>query len=480
MGISLGFEIAKRALMAQRQAMDVAGHNIANANTPGFSRQRANLKTTAPFPEVVGRDFAGVGQIGSGVEVANITRMRDAFLDKQFRQSNTDLGRWDTKEQVLAEIEELFNEPSDVSLQSNINQLWAAWQTLSNNPENLAAREAVRQQALSFVSKFREVDSHLTDVRQSINAAVEAKVKEVNTLADEVAKLNTQISSAYGTNLMPNDLEDQRDLLLDKLSKLSETTVVDDVNGMVRVIVNGVALVDGVRANHLGVEADATNGNLWKLKWESSSATATVQNGELGAYLALRDGSVYSYQKNVRKLAWAVVDAMNTQHKAGFDLNGAAVAATPWENFFSATTPPTPEEFNIQSLDVNPDISADVRRIAAASQANRPGDGSNALAIASVKQNTLAILGGFTGDDYYRSVIASLGSEVQEAKHMQENQTLLVQKVENQRTNQQGVNLDEEMMDLVRFQHAFDAAARLVSVMDGMMDTLINRLGAGR
>lgn len=476
MGISfLGFEIAKRALLAHRQAMDVAGHNVANANTPGYSRQRANLRTTPPFPEAVGLNYAGIGQIGTGVEVSRITRIRDAFLDRQFWGQASALGRWQTREQVLGEIEYVVNEPTDHSLRALMDQWWESWQTLANNPESMAAREAVKQRGLALVEAFQFADRQLNELRLNLNSSIEQKVNEVNGLATQIAALNERIAYVTGVGQEPNDLLDQREQLVDRLSRIVDLVTVDAPNGMIRVLVDGVALVDGVRANRLLVEPDPANGNMWRLRWEGFSTTARVTAGELGAYFELRDETVPYYKGQLKDLIWAIATETNKLHRQGADLTGAAVAGTAWEDFFLVN--PDPAAFDVQTLAVNPAIAGDVRRIAAASQPNRPGDGSNALAISAIRHNSLVALGGFKTDDFYRSMVGVLGSQSQEAQRMSEGQKLLVDQLDHQRQAVSGVNIDEEMMEIIKSQHAFNAAARLVNVMDEMLDTIVNRLG---
>lgn len=473
--MGIGFEIAKRALLAHRQAMDTASHNIANANTPGYSRQRVNLVTTSPHPSSVGINFSGVGQVGTGVAVDTITRLRDSFLDRQYWNQHVSLGEWENKEKVFTEIEELINEPSDISIHAAMGDLWVSWQTLANNPESMAARESVKQRALNLVETFKATDQKLREIQDNLNTSLEAKVKELNTLADDIASLNEQIAYITGTGLQANDLEDQRDLLLDRLSRITGFSVVNGENGIVRVVAGGVALVDGIKANHLLVERDAGNNNYWRLRWDGFASNANLNGGEIGAYLELRDNAILGYRDEIRQLAWSMATETNALHAAGYDLNGAAVAGQPWEQFF--TVDPVFSNFSLDTFAVNPQIGADVRHIAAASQAGSPGDGSGAAAIASLKQASMGSLGDVRPDDYFRAVIARLGAESQQAQRRSGTYQVLVEKVDNQRQSVSGVNLDEEMVEMMRSQQAFEAAARIVTTMDEMMDTIINRLG---
>lgn len=492
MGLSfLGLEIARRALLASRQAMDVVGHNVANANTPGYSRQRVDLRTTPPFPEVTSLDYRQVGQLGTGVEVAAVNRLRDLFLDRQYRDQASAAGRWGTREQVLSEVEAIFNEPSAISLRAALDRFWNSWAELANNPESLAARQVVLQQGVALVEAFQNVDRQLKALGDNLNAGVETKVSEINVLAERLASLNAQIGAAAGAGLAPNDLLDQRDLALDQLARLVPISVVYGADGRVRVTVDGTPLVEEGQANPLAVAADPGNANQWAVRWRDFNTSLTVSGGELGAYLELRDATVASYRAQVADLAWSIANAVNSVHAAGFDLNGNKVSGPPpkdWQNFFIDPTagglppglPSTRSQFVLERLAVNPALQADVRRLAA-STSGAPGDGSNALAAAALRRQTRADLGNTAPDDFYRATVGRLGTEAAEAKRLKDSQAVLVQQIDNQRQNVSGVNLDEEMVDMIRYQHAFNAAARLVNVMDDMLDTVINRMGlAGR
>lgn len=473
----LGLEIAKRALLAHQQAMDTAGHNIANARTPGFSRQRVNLRTTMPSTEVLGR--VGRTPVGTGVEVADITRMRDAFLDEQYRGQAKGLGEWDVRDRVFNEVEQIFNEPSDTSLRTVMDQFWVAWQTLANGPENLAARETVLQRSNALVETFRHLDRQLGDLQANLNKDIEAKVSEINVLAGEIAAVNARVAPFAGAGTPPNDLLDQRDLLIDKLARLVDTQTVEGQNGMVRVLVNGVAIVDGVNAYRLAAVPDPANGGFFQLQWEGFGAAVRITGGEMAAYFDLRDNVLAQYRSQLKDLAWTAATQVNALHGAGFDLNGMAVSGTAWQDFF--TLPPLKSNFLLQSFAVNPQVAADVRRIAAAAQAASPGDGRQALAIADLKFQQMVDLNGFTLDDFYRGVIGTLGTQADEAKRMQESQKALVDRIDNQRQAVSGVNLDEEMLQMIQFQHAFQAASRMVNLIDDALNTIINRMGlAGR
>ena len=476
----LGLEIAKRALMAQQRALLVSGHNVANAATPGYTRQKVILKAVPP-PE--GTELRGIA--GGGVEVAGITRIRDLFLDLGYREQAEALGRWEVRSQYLAQVEEILREPSDFSLGAALDAFWDSWQLLSLNPESIAAREQVRQRGEILVERFKEADRRLSELAYQIDRTVEAKVAEVNQIASRVADLNRRITLLGGEGKSGTaDLEDERDLLLDRLSRLTGARVYHSEEGL-RVMVGDHYLVAGERWFELEAEPDPDLGGSYRVVWAASGERARLE-GELGSLLEVRDRDLAGYRESLRRLAWGVASEVNEWHGGGYDLAGNPVAGENWQNFFvnkSDLSPPdygftAYADFRIADWRVNPEIAQDVRRIAAASSPGLPGDGSNALAIADLRRTSIAFLDDATPGDFHRRIIGSLGVAAQGARDQARTQELLVQQIEQQRQAVSGVNLDEEMMEMVRAQHAYGVAARFAGVVDEMLRILIERVGA--
>src|SRR5665647_644658 len=216
----MGLEIGKSAIMAHQTALNVTGHNIANANTPGYTRQVANLVTNRPWHTPMLTGNATVGQLGTGVDVADIQRLRDDFVDDQIRNENRTSGYWDTQQETFAKIEVILNEPSDDGLRSVMDNFWESWQDLSAHPESEAVRSVVAQRGMAVADAFNHTFRQLTDLRQDVNSNVKIKVDEINSMAVQIKDLNQQILSISIAGKQPNDLLDKRDLLLDKLSQL--------------------------------------------------------------------------------------------------------------------------------------------------------------------------------------------------------------------------------------------------------------------
>ena len=457
----LGIEIGKRAIIAQRLAIDVTGHNIANVNTPGFSRQDAVMAATQPYSSP-----GSAGMVGTGVQVTDIRRIRDAFLDMQARIEFQSLGRYSTLSKGLEEIEVILAEPSDSGLRSVLDRFWAALQELSVNPEGKAVRTTVTERAAALADALGHTYRQLTDLQRDADASIRGKVAEVNTITSQIAELNTEIARARSRGENPNDLMDRRDLLVDRLAHILEVRTYEDPIGWMRVTINGISIVDAEGRVELKVEEDARN--YARVVWGNTGKEVTITGGEIAGYRSLRDEVTAALMADLDALAQSIIFGVNAQHTLGFDLNG-----TPGGAFFEGNSAST--------MSVSSAIVKDTAKIAASST-GMPGDGSNALAMARLKQALTMRTDpsnppDATWDDFIRGFVNRVGVDAEDAKRMYENETLLVKSIENSRQSVCGVSLDEEMTNLVRFQHAYTAAARLITVADEMLETLITRMG---
>ena len=459
-----GLEIGRKALQAQQSALDVTGHNIANANTPGFSRQRAVMATTDPFAMPAFNRPIGAGQLGTGVEVQEIKRLRDDFIDLQVRQEVNKTGEWEVKQNSLQKLEVIFNEPSDSGLRTVLDQFWDSWQELSKKPELEAVRSIVRQRGIAVAETFNHLDRQLTDLAEDLDASIKIRVDDINNIASQIATLNDQIVRIEVQGDNANDLRDKRDLLIDELSKIIQVTVQENQYGATTVTIGGRALVVESQSFQIYGDPNGANFGYVDLKWATDNSLVSVQNGAIRGMLDIRDTTVPSYRTQLDDLANALVVNTNLEHSAGFGLDNNT-----GRNFFA------PAGTDAGTIAVDANILGDLDHIAAASVANAPGDGSNALDIAELKHQNL--IGTSTIDDYYRGMIAQLGVESQESTRMTDNQNLLLSQLENRRQEVSGVSLDEEMTNMIKFQHAYNAAARVVTAMDEMLDLIVNRLG---
>lgn len=466
-----GIELGKRALQVQKKSLDVTGHNISNANTEGFSRQEVIQSANKPHTIYHG---TGAGQVGTGVKIDQIRRIRNGFVDEQIREETSAQGKWDMKQQALEEVELIFNEPSENGLRSTMDQFFNSLQELNNNPESEAVRATVRQRAMGVTDTFNHLDDQLSDYRLSLNDRIKTKVDDINSYAQRIADLNAQIGRVESMNQEPNDLRDKRDLLIDKLSKITSVQTKETSNGFVNVSIEGQSLVWQDSANELKVEKNSKNSNLVDIKWASSNEEVTFSDGEVKGLLGARDEEIPKYIAQLDNMAKTLVEEFNQIHKNGYGLDNSTNV-----DFFD------PTKTSAKQMDLSTAVKNDLDKIAAASNSgdangdginDYAGDGNNALKLAKLSDEKLFSSGTATFKSYYSSNIAKLGVDSQRAEKMVNNQEVLTRQLKKQRDSISGVSLDEEMSKMIKYQHSYNAAAKFTSTMDQMLGTLINRV----
>ena len=570
-----GLDIGASALRAAQQMLDTAAHNVANANTPGYSRQVVSLVQSPPYTFPAFNRSGLPGQVGSGVTVAAITRVRDNYLDLQVQAQTSLKGEWDTRQQELSKVESIFPEPSDSSLGSSLSKYWAAWQDVASDPSSTAARTALTEQAASLAMEMNRDSTQLGMIATGIDNQVSAQIVSVNDLATQIASLNGQIQRVTVTGDHANDLLDQREQLLEKLSAILPSTAMTQPDGTLTVLVGGTDLVSGVFARQLSATTDPATGHV-NPTWADGSAVA-LPSGQMKSLLAVRDGDLAGYRAQLDALAQGIADATNTLHERGIDANGNAGQAI--FTYHAGNVAGT--------LAVNAAVTADPRLVAAAASPNAPGDGSVAGLIADLT-NARAYSAGVAGTDivggmdlttnstarlmtistdsavgqtytfsgsgssltltgadgssqtievadmavggtqtlsfdqlgikltvnagtsakagadlvtdfttpghntlvaaslyspsqttanFYAGLVGRIGTASAQSAEMSKNQQLVVDQLTTRVQEISGVSLDEEATDMVRFQHAYQAAARVITTMDEMLNTLINGTG---
>ena len=432
-GISsfMGLQTALRGLLASQEAIDTTGHNIANANTPGYSRQQANLTESYALTIPAYSNVTGGGvQLGTGVDVTTINRIRNTFLDIQYRAQNTTSNYASTQANILDQVQTGLAEPSDHGLQSQLSAFWSAWSDLANAPTSVAAKQTVIDAANSLVQTFNSIDQQLSTIQTQTAtqyATLTGAGGQLQNDANQIAALNGSISQALAAGQQPNDLMDKRDALIDDLSSLGSVSVVDPGNGLLQITFGGgsTPLVSGTTVN-----------------WPPSIGTSP--GGELGALTNLSGatGQIASYRSTLDNIANQLVTSVNAIH-----------TATP---FFSGTTAGTIA------------VAATTATIQTTTTGN-PGANDVAQAIAG--------LAGGAIDQAYSAFISGVGSDVQSTQSTQTTSQAVLDSIDNQRKSVSGVSLDEEMTNLVSFQRAYQASARMMTTIDSMLDTLINHTG---
>ena len=464
-----GLEVGRRALQAQQAALNVTGHNIANANTPGFSRRQVNIENA----------ISGVnGGIGSGSDVVDIQRQRSRFDDAQMRVQQQVLGRWESLEQSLGSIEAIFNEPagagsseagtifnepSGLGLSGSMSRFWNAWQDLANVPESGAARAAVRQEADFLVTTLHQYNTKLGQTREDLDERVMQEVADINETLDQLRDINQAMPEAGFNGGDSNDLQDRRDVLLDRLANKIDISTVERENGQMSVLLSGHMLVEGDTISHLRVRQVARDGQaVSEVVFADDGSVASIREGQLRGLIDVRDGVVPDMLNRLDKMAEGLVARVNELHRSGYGLDGS-----PGTNFFD------PENVSASNLSIDSAIIENLDNIAASSDGNS-GDNGLALAISAVRNEGILDEGTQTMESFYNEMLGDIGSRSREAQTMADNNRLFAQQIENRRQSVQGVSLNDEASQLVLFQRAYQAAARAVSIIDDLMEVTIN------
>lgn len=507
-------ETAKRALFAQQTALATTGHNVANANTEGYTRQRADMIASRPIEAYGMTHSTAKGQIGTGVEVESITRIREKFLDDQIRNEYKSLGQWTIQSDTLSKLEAIMNEPSDTGLRSVMDKFWNAWSDLSKDPESATGHKIVREAAISLMDALNHMSKQLDDLSSDLTTNINVKAADMQSKLNSVAELNREIARLEGMGDNANDLRDQRDLLVDRLSKIVNVRVTELDNGY-SITMGGTPLVEGQQAAEItgdmlrdSFDTDLTSGEVYgtlvsqnrylaEYRNQLDTLANTIANGEFSVTLPkgsiLPEGTVLNgvtYTGTNRELAAdtvVTVKGINGLHKLGYTLNGEV-----GQDLFVAKAGIT--EITAASIMLNQNIADDPGKIATSMRTitGAGGEtavvGNNTLAslIADLKNtkfdfssstNNNGVASSATVDDYFRSIIGQLGVQAQEASRQADNSQLIVDQVESRRQSVSGVSLDEEMSDLIKFQHAYSAASRFMTTYDQLLDKLINSTG---
>lgn len=616
-----GIEIGKRSLMAHTQQISTAGHNISNADTEGYSRQRVQIKTMDPLYRADLSRAETPGQLGQGSCIESITRLRNELLDQRIVAQGNQESYWETREKYYSMIEDIYNEPDEISVRGNMDKYWQGWQELSMYPESQAARQAIVTRGESLAESIQQRFKSLSGVGSLINGDIEGSVRQVNDIAKQIASINSEIvkSKAVGDN--PNDLMDRRDVLVEKLSKLANITSDNRDSDEFMVHLDGHILVQGHLARGFDVEPVTDNSGYSKVVWNDTGADAHISGGSLGALIELRDVDIRNEIQSLNTMTMNFADLVNDVHRnavgannvtgidffsqqpfvtdasGNYDRNGDGTNDSSYVFRFTGTNRLNPQEkvgldgemvlsgkngnvtvpyhatdtieeviarindsdgevkayldrnsrlvlkattaanaenpdFVIRHVEdsglfltgysgilsmtgpegaydfaradavsslrqdaqfavspvqnpaayisVNQEIKTDVLSVAAAYPVRGralSGDGRAAVEIASIRNTYVMIGKDRTFDDYFANSVTNVGLKGEQAETNYLSQNAVMNDLRGLRDSISGVNIDEELADIIKFQHGYNAAAKFVSVMDSLLDTVINRLG---
>ena len=452
--------LASQALLADQGALQVTSNNIANANTPGYSRE------VPEFEEAPSMDQAGV-EYGQGVALAQVNGIRDQVVELGVQQALQQQGQINSNLQSLTQVESLFNEAQGAGLQAPLSQFFNSLQNLSTNPTDLSLRQSVLSAAQTLASTFNQASAGLSQVQSGLNQSIPQAVTEINQLTAQIAQINGQIEAAQGSGTNPSQLVDQRDQLIEQLSGLVGVNNIKDSDGSVSLTTSSGALLVAGQESYALSTAPTASGNQDVFS-QGQDVTSGLTGGTLGGYLQALNQGVTPAQGSLDTLAANIISAVNSQQQAGFDLKGIAGVSlfTPLSGTSAAGAA---DEMSV--------AISDPSKIAASSDGS-PGDNGNAIALANIETRPLAGFGGQNVMDYYSNFVTGIGTQLQQATNQQTAQDLVVQQLQNQKASISGVSLDEESANLIQFQTAYSASARVVSVISQIAQLAIS-LGSG-
>lgn len=481
--------IGKSGLFTAKQSMSTTSHNIANANTEGFSRQEVRTETGITLPE-------GDYVLGTGVEVQSIKRSHDELVEKKLNTSLTNHKFNEERTLQLGHVEEIFNEINSEGMNKVMNRFFNSFRELSNQPENETVRNVVKENAKIVTGDFHRIQSSLDDVRASINKKITLGVSEINGLTKAIAKLNKEINIQEVSGGMANDLRDQRDRALRTLTDYFPLQTYTDNQGQFVVSIEGVgSIVAGGMVQELAVGSTVKDGDNSADKGDVQvffanrpglAITDKIKGGAIGAQLKTRNDEVVGLEKQLDELAHGLVLATNAIHRRGFankpvpvDAQGNPIPNAAKEkvtgiNFFKE---PLDLKRAAEYISLSDEVEADVNNIATALEANKPGDNRVALAISKLQHEKVLGGGTTTFEEQYLKSVGNIGLQTGKAKIDEEQSHGILAQAKSFKERLAGVSLDEEAANMVRYQNAYEASAKVIRASDEMFKAVLGLMG---
>jgi flagellar hook-associated protein 1 FlgK len=442
---------ALSGLTAEQGALEATTNNVANVNTPGYSREVPVLVSSDPI-------VVDPLTLGTGVTLQSIQSIRDPILESQIQQETQTQGQFNTLASALQQTQTNFTTSSG-DIGTSISNFFNSINQLSTNPDDLSVRNGVLTAANNLAGSFNSTANSLTQQQQSLDLNVVQTVGQINQLSQQIAKLNGQISNLENVGESAGTFIDQRQQAIDQLSGLVDVSVIPSDNTLTLTTANGAPLVAGQQSFQLTTQT--TPAGLHDIVSQGNDITSQIASGQLGGTLQARDQEIPGLESQLDTLASGLANAVNTVQAGGFDLNGNAGT-----NLFHA--PPASGAGAAASLSV---AITDPSLIAASSDGTV---GSNGNAEAMFALSTSSIINGQNPTDYYSGVVFNVGNDASTASAEQSASSLSLQQLSDQRSSVSGVSLDQEAANMVQYQDAYQASAQVVTTVNDMMETVIN------
>ncbi len=463
----------RSGMTAAKAAISTAGHNIANANTEGYSRQRVQQASEAPYGAAGSKTL-----IGHGARIARVERLNDQYIEKQIRNNGRDLANNEEKDIVLKQAEDVFNEMGGEGLNRVMSRFFNEFRKLANEPENEGVRQAVRESSQSLVNDFRRLRSGIEDITRHADARIESHVGEMNAIAEEIKDLNVRIKAMELGGASANDLGDKRDLLLKKLSTYADLSMHQDSGGGYIIDVKGVGpLVVGGQTEKFSVQRSPANDegkpeggfDIISSSNVRGNVTHQLKSGKLGALVEARDQVLGTMLSRLDELAFQVSQSVNEIHRSGFTRTGFQGV-----DYFK---PLQQKQGAAEFFDLSDAVQASANNIAAAATPDSPGDNRVAIAISGIQNHQLMNDGQTSVDDFYNSIVSEVGVAAAKNRSSLVQHKDIMNQLGKMREQISGVSIDEETTNLMQYQHAFDASAKVIQIADELMKTVLSLRG---
>lgn len=453
-----GINMASNALRGFQRALDTTGHNIANVNTPGYSRQTVEFGQSTPL------EFHsnGTRYIGQGVHVTAIARVRDAYLDRSYAASLSQGGKYATLAKGIGQIEKIYNEPSDTGISAALEQFFNSWSALGSNPGDPSVLSQVQSSGQTLADRIRRTYADLSSLEADATKQIETSVARIDTLSKTISDLNRDIKLAYSTGGHANDLMDRRDAALAELSGLVNVRHEVFEDGSYVVYAGTARLVDQARSYAFPPNFDTSTGT-----FTDGVSTVSVTTGELAGHL-MTITRIQGEKSDLDTLANELRAQVNALHRTGINSLGTTDI-----RFFNETA--TDPQNGAIDFNVSSEVKADSHAISSGIS-GAPGDGGLALSIASARDQTMVGLGNRTFSRYYQAMVDKVSGDAAYAKAATETESAILTQIANQQQAVSGVNLDEEMTNMMQFQRSYQALARALTVFDQVTEDLIGML----
>jgi flagellar hook-associated protein 1 len=465
-----GINTALTSLYAQRRGLDVSGQNIANVNTEGYTRQRVTMRAQG------GNENPGVytvaDPVGSGVKVTSVDRGRNVYLEERGRTEHANSAYLANSTTAYSAIEDVFAEPSDTALQARLHDMWDGWNDVANNWQDPSTRTALIERSATVATTLNDAHQQLSDQFDALTTGTQGYVDQVNNLASAIAAMNQKIVVARQAGGEANDLQDQRDSQVMELSELAGATTSAKTNGSMTVYLGNAELVSDYTARKVELNGPGTldgvvAGNKVSLKWTDTGTTA-APGGTMGSMIDTMNAIIPNISNKIDAIAAKLAQTVNDAVTTGYTIGG-----TPGQPVFVTNDASTV----INAKNIRVGIS-DASQLAFSAGNPADLDPTQQKVDHGIADQLCDIGAAGTGPDQdYQVMIGQLGVAAQATGRRSEIQNSVTEQVDTSRTSESGVNLDEEMTHLLTYQRGYEAASRVLTTIDSMLDQLINRTG---